>query len=123
MAPMRGGDGALGIASRHGGTAERRHRTGDWIQFGNLDVGGMWERRSRTSSMRERCAHPSCGTGAVPHPRPAGPARSRFLVPHDRLRFRSFIPSLRFVLVPAQPFRRLGIFLQINHSQVWQISI
>uniref|UniRef100_A0A0E0E253 Uncharacterized protein n=1 Tax=Oryza meridionalis TaxID=40149 RepID=A0A0E0E253_9ORYZ len=50
--------------------------------------------------------HLACGSVAA-LTKPAGPARYR-------------IPGLRdwlLVLVPTQPFRGLGIFLQINHSQ------
>uniref|UniRef100_A0A0D3HTM7 Uncharacterized protein n=1 Tax=Oryza barthii TaxID=65489 RepID=A0A0D3HTM7_9ORYZ len=57
----------------------------------------MWERRSRTSA---------CGSFAALS-RPSGPARYR-------------IPGLRDWLVrprSRQPFRGLGIFLQIDHSQ------
>uniref|UniRef100_A0A0E0ELW9 Uncharacterized protein n=1 Tax=Oryza meridionalis TaxID=40149 RepID=A0A0E0ELW9_9ORYZ len=68
-------------------------------------------------------AHRNCGTDSVAHSSLAGPARSRIPVPGDRLGFRSRIPSLRFVLAPAQPFGGLGIFLQINLRHVYKCKI
>uniref|UniRef100_A0A0E0R1S7 Uncharacterized protein n=1 Tax=Oryza rufipogon TaxID=4529 RepID=A0A0E0R1S7_ORYRU len=72
MAPMRGGDGALGIASRHGGTAERRHRTGVVPRFQHAEPS-----RSRGPSLsyrilglRDRLGHASwfrmTGSGSAP---------------------------------------------------------
>uniref|UniRef100_A0A0D3HFZ4 Uncharacterized protein n=1 Tax=Oryza barthii TaxID=65489 RepID=A0A0D3HFZ4_9ORYZ len=85
MAPMRGSDGALGIASRHGGTAERRHGTGAVLRFQHAEPS-----RSR-----------ACGSVALT--RPAGPARYRILGLRDRLGHASWFRTTGSGSTPSSP--------------------
>uniref|UniRef100_A0A0E0BD34 Uncharacterized protein n=1 Tax=Oryza glumipatula TaxID=40148 RepID=A0A0E0BD34_9ORYZ len=67
MAPMHGSDEALGIASRHGGTAERRHGTACGSVALTCPTGPA---RYRILGLRDRLGHASwfrtTGSGSAP---------------------------------------------------------